>query len=70
MTTTRIPARSYSYKVCRPYGAGEMFILDEYVEHYFTGNVPEELIKDGATWDDERHTLTLPNGKEILFVEA
>lgn len=67
MTTAYVPSRSYSYEGFRPYGAGEMYIMDAYVEHYFTGNVTEELVKNGATWDAERRTLTLPNGTEIPF---
>ncbi len=39
--------RSYNFKGYRPYGAGEIYILDGYVDEYFDGNVTEKIINDG-----------------------
>lgn len=39
--------RDYEYKGFIPYGAGEMFCLDQYVEHDFSGKVVEQILSDG-----------------------
>lgn len=43
--------RSYSYKGYRPYGAAELFILDQNVDDYFNKNVTEYLIGKGAEFE-------------------
>lgn len=63
------PVRTYAYRGFRPYGAGELFIMDEWVDPDFSGNVTEELVKKGATWDEARHTLILSRSLELLFKE-
>lgn len=45
--TTAEEKRSYNFKGYRPYGAGEIYILDGYVDEYFDGNVVEKIINDG-----------------------
>lgn len=40
--------RTYDYKGYSIYGAGDMWILDNYVDYDFTGNVTEQLISEGA----------------------
>lgn len=39
--------KKYNYKGFIPYGAGEMYCLDQYVEDYFSGNVVESIINEG-----------------------
>lgn len=43
--------RTYSYNGFTPYGAGELFALDHYVDYDFTGNVTEYLISSGAKFE-------------------
>lgn len=63
-----LPVRSYSYNGYIPYGAGDMSTLDYYVDHDFSGNVPEEIMQhNGGKWDAERLVMTMPSGIEVLF---
>ena len=69
MNTRPEPTRTYSYNGLRPYGAGDMFILDAYVDHDFTGNVPEDIMQNnGGKWDAKRMVMTMPSGVEVQFV--
>ena len=38
---------SYEYNGFHPYGAGDMFCIDQYVENDFSGNVTEQLLSEG-----------------------
>ncbi len=61
----------YNYKGYSPYGAGEMYFLDGYVESDFCGNVTEELVKNGAEFkiiDAENAKLTY-KGDNVDFVK-
>ena len=62
--------RTYSYKGCRPYGAGDLFVMDHYVDDDFVGNVPEEIVKNnGGKWDADKLILTMPSGVEAAFIK-
>lgn len=44
--------RSYVYDGKRPYGAGDLFCIDTYLDDDFSGNAIEQIISDGvATYD-------------------
>lgn len=61
----------YNYKGYSPYGAGEMYFLDGYVESDFCGNVTEEIVKNGAEFkiiDAENAKLTY-KGDNVDFVK-
>lgn len=63
--------KEYRYKGYSPYGAGQMYFLDGYVEDDFCGNVTEELIKNGADFeiiDNENAKLTY-KGDSVNFVK-
>lgn len=54
--------KTYDYKGLFPYSAADLLTMDSFVEEVdgqFSGNVTEELIRRGATWDDEKKTLTV-----------
>ena len=72
MSYTRpAPTRSYSYKGLHPYGAGDLFAMDNYVDPDFSGNVPEEIMQhNGGRWDEARKVMTMPSGIEVYFVES
>ena len=62
------PTRSYNYNNYKPYGASELFVMDHLVENDFSGNVPDEIMKNGGTWDDENKVMycgTIP----VYFVK-
>ena len=40
--------KTYDYKGYNPYGAGQMFAIDDFVDADFKGNVTEKIIKSGA----------------------
>lgn len=64
------PVRTYTYKGLRPYGAGDLFVLDTYVDPDFSGNVPEEIMAhNSGKWDDGRLVMTMPSGVEVYFVK-
>lgn len=63
--------KKYMYNEYSPYGAGEMYYLDSFVENDFCGNVTEELIKNGAEFsviDSENAKLTY-KGETVNFVK-
>lgn len=39
--------KEYTYNGYMPYGAGEMFCMDTYIEDDFTGNVVQYIIDNG-----------------------
>lgn len=45
--TRPIGKRDYAYKGFIPFGAGEMFCLDNFVYYDFSGNVVERILADG-----------------------
>lgn len=47
MYTRPTPTRAYTFEGFMPYGAGDLFSLDTYVEEDFSGNVTEQIIADG-----------------------
>ena len=53
------PKRTYTYKEFIPYGAGDIFSMDHFVESDFSGNVPDEIMKNGGTWDEEKMIMRL-----------
>lgn len=63
-----MPKREYTFKGYMPYGAGELEVLDVYVDPYFSGNVPEEIMKDGGSWDEASMIMTMPSGVKVNFV--
>lgn len=63
--------RVYQYKEYCPYGAADLFVMDAYVEHNFSGNVPDEIMRNGGKWDDKRLVMTMPGGQqEVYFLMA
>lgn len=72
MYTRSTSKRTYTYQGFMPYGAGDLFSLDTYVEEDFSGNVTEQIIKDGiATFSitsDTTAELVLPS-YSISFVK-
>ena len=67
--------KTYSYNGYSPYGAGEMWILENYVDDDFKGNVTEKLIADGVITftiiDDDSARVDFADGhmKNISFVK-
>ena len=63
--------KKYNYKGYSPYGAGEMYFLDGYVESDFCGNVTEELIKIGAEFKiiDNENAKLVYKGDSVDFVK-
>lgn len=53
-------SRSYSFNGLRPYGAADLLTMDGYVDEYYCGNVPEEIIRCGGTFDADRGLLWMP----------
>ena len=70
-TATEEAPTKYGYKGYRPYGAGQMFILDKYVEDGVK-NITENIIKSGLgkfkVIDDKNAVLVLPT-IEVEFVK-
>ena len=64
--------RTYNFNKFRPYGAADLFTMDVYVDDRFDGNVPEEIVRNGGTWDDEKHILWMPGktGYAMFVKEA
>lgn len=62
------PTRSYTYKNFMPYGASELFVMDHLVSHDFSGNVPDEIMKNGGTWDEQKMVMHCGN-VPIYFVK-
>lgn len=70
-STWPTPKRIYQYKEYCPYGAADLFVMDAYVEHNFSGNVPDEIMRNGGKWDDDRLVMTMPGGQqEVYFLMA
>lgn len=70
-STRPTPKRIYQYKEYCPYGAADLFVMDAYVEHNFSGNVPDEIMRNGGKWDDDRLVMTMPGGQqEVYFLMA
>lgn len=64
------PVRHYDYQGLRPYSAADLYAMDEFVPDDFSGNVTEELLKRGASWDDEDKVLTVKGMRfPIQFVK-
>ena len=61
------PKRTYRYKEYRPYGAGDLFVMDAFVDHDFAGSVPDEIMRHGGKWDEERLVMTMPGGSEEVY---
>lgn len=63
------PTRTYTFNGLRPYGAGDLYTMDQYVDDDFSGNVPEEIMAhNGGKWDESRFVMTMPSGVEVAFV--
>lgn len=63
--------KTYMHNDYSPYGSGEMFYLDCFVDDDFCGNVTEQLIKNGAEFkviDNENAKLTY-KGETVSFVK-
>ena len=60
--------RSYIYDGKRPYGAGDLFTIDTYLDDDFSGNAIEQLLSEGIASYDGKH-LHLA-GYAIEMVEA
>ena len=56
--------RTYTYQGYRPYGAGEMFIIDNWASSYpwEDGNITEEAIQNGCRFEvcDENTAFLIP----------
>ena len=50
---------TYDFYGYTPYSAADLFAMNQFVEDDFRGNVTKELIRRGATWDEENKTLTV-----------
>lgn len=67
--------RSYDYKGFRPYGAAQLYILDDYIDEYFDGNVVEKIINDGIgkfiiNEDLSEAALHITGLGDVLFVKS
>lgn len=51
---------TYSYLGLIPYSAGDMYILDCFVEYGFCGNIPEYIMSNGGVWDSDNKIMTMP----------
>ena len=64
----------YSYKGYMPYGAGETFYIDQYVDDSFEGNATEKVIEEGlATFDIISEEIAvlhfIKTGDDLKFVK-
>lgn len=42
---------SYTYNGWTAYGAGELFCIDQFLDYDFCGNAVEQLLSQGATFE-------------------
>lgn len=61
----------FFYKGYEPYGAGEYFILDQYTEDEFKGNIIEDLINRGYKFiiKSENAAALIINDISVDFVK-
>lgn len=68
--------KTYSYNGYKPYGAGDLFCLDQYVDYDFDGNVTEEILKNedfkfienrGGFLDGENIKVIEKQGSAVLM---